>query len=293
MFTLKLLNSSTISSRYTCRYVTSGSQKLLGLFGKKEKEPEPAENALEMFDADQNEIDSELKKERIQAIRNKSRLNDNHRRLLLGEVPYQNAQSWVHNTLKYKRKLYGKLGEKSGLDPRICFWTHTEIEDKNEYERTAYPKTVQEMIQISEQDKKETKEKELKRDEDIARNLEKLEMWKTDIVKRKEKRENDARVAKERKDRLIEEVRRHFGYTIDIRDERFKQMLEEKQKQQRKAMKESKRQEKESKLLEKLKSVKAEDKLSTEPSENSDESDPSEEKDEDVNQNTEEENVKK
>lgn len=62
----------------------------------------------------------------------------------------------------------------------------------------------------------------------------------------------EARVAKERKDRLIEEVRRHFGYTIDPRDERFKEMLELKEKEQRKALKESKRQAKESKLMSKL-----------------------------------------
>ena len=67
----------------------------------------------------------------------------------------------------------------------------------------------------------------------------------------------DARVAKERKDRLIEEVRRHFGYTIDPRDERFKEMLEAKEKEQRKALKESKRQVKETKLMTKLMDTKA------------------------------------
>lgn len=62
----------------------------------------------------------------------------------------------------------------------------------------------------------------------------------------------DARVAKERKDRLIEEVRRHFGFKIDPRDERFKEMLELKEKAQKKALKEIKRAEKESKIMEKL-----------------------------------------
>lgn len=51
---------------------------------------------------------------------------------------------------------------------------------------------------------------------------------------------------------MIEEVRRHFGYTIDPRDERFKELLEAKEKAQRKAMKESKRADKESKLIAKL-----------------------------------------
>ena len=51
---------------------------------------------------------------------------------------------------------------------------------------------------------------------------------------------------------MIEEVRRHFGYTIDPRDERFKELLEQKEKAQRKALKENKRQQKEAKLIEKF-----------------------------------------
>jgi Growth arrest and DNA-damage-inducible proteins-interacting protein 1 len=47
-------------------------------------------------------------------------------------------------------------------------------------------------------------------------------------------------------------VRRHFGYTIDPRDERFKELLDQKEKEQRKAMKESKRAVKEKKMMEKL-----------------------------------------
>lgn len=63
----------------------------------------------------------------------------------------------------------------------------------------------------------------------------------------------DARIAKERKDRLIEEVRRHFGYTVDPRDERFKLLLEQREKQQKKVIKEQRRKEKEAKFLAKLK----------------------------------------
>lgn len=51
---------------------------------------------------------------------------------------------------------------------------------------------------------------------------------------------------------MIDEVRRHFGYTIDSRDERFKELLDTKEKEQRKALKESKRKEKESKLIAKM-----------------------------------------
>lgn len=133
--------------------------------------------------------------------------------------------------------------------------------------------TVQEMMKINEKEKREKREKMISRDAEIAKNLLKLETWKNDIKMRSEKKETvkihstlsflfyflnfifsfqDARVAKERKDRLIDEVRRHFGYTIDQRDERFKELLETKEKEQRKALKESKRKEKETKFFSKI-----------------------------------------
>lgn len=56
----------------------------------------------------------------------------------------------------------------------------------------------------------------------------------------------------ERKDRLVEEVRRHFGFKIDPKDERFKQMLEQKEKADKKVQKEERRKLKEQKLMAKL-----------------------------------------
>lgn len=61
-----------------------------------------------------------------------------------------------------------------------------------------------------------------------------------------------ARIAKENKDRLIEEVRRHFGFQVHPKDERFKELLEKKEKEQKKALKDAKRQAKEAKMLEKI-----------------------------------------
>ena len=71
----------------------------------------------------------------------------------------------------------------------ICFYTKQELNEKIEYERVAFPKTVPEMIAINEQQKRERREKIAAREVEIAKNLEKLENWKKDIQMRKEKRE--------------------------------------------------------------------------------------------------------
>lgn len=49
------------------------------------------------------------------------------------------------------------------------------------------------MIAMSEQEKREKKEKILARDAEIAKNLSKLEAWKQDIKIRKEKKETVSR----------------------------------------------------------------------------------------------------
>lgn len=55
-----------------------------------------------------------------------------------------------------------------------------------------------------------------------------------------------------RKERLIEEVRRHFGYKVDPKDDRFKEMLEKKEKEEKKAMKEARKKAREEKVVKKL-----------------------------------------
>ncbi|KAI5630956.1 growth arrest and DNA-damage-inducible proteins-interacting protein 1 domain-containing protein [Phthorimaea operculella] len=47
-------------------------------------------------------------------------------------------------------------------------------------------------------------------------------------------KESEAKAAKEKKERLVEEVRRHFGFKLDPRDERFQEMLA-REKEQKKA----------------------------------------------------------
>jgi hypothetical protein len=108
------------------------------------------------------------------------------------------------------------------------------------------------MIAAAAEKRRLRKEKIDAREALIAANIKKLDQWKSDLVNKRSKKEDEAKAAKERKDRLIEEVRRHFGYTIHPKDDRFKELLEKKEKEQRKALKEAKKQQKESKLLTKM-----------------------------------------
>lgn len=190
---------------------------------------------------------------RIEKLRNKSRLLSQHRNRVLDKQPYEEPQSWVHLTLSYKRKMYGRFGEASGIDPRLLFETPDEKLDREEYERVAHPYTLPEMIAIHKQQVNDKETKIRAREEQIAKNLSKLDKWKVDLENRLAKKEADARAAKDRRERMIEDIRRQFGIRLDPRGEKFKALIEQKELEAAKARKKMKKTRRQELLLEKLK----------------------------------------
>lgn len=134
----------------------------------------------------------------------------------------------------------------------ICFPSKSEFAEKKEFEKVAYPFTLQEMLKTNEKFNTDKAKAVLKREDDITKNLGKLEQWKSELANKVAKKELDAKIAKDRKDRLVEEVRRHFGFKVDPKDDKFKELLEQKEKEDKKLSKEAKRKVKEAKMLAKL-----------------------------------------
>ncbi|ENN73920.1 growth arrest and DNA damage-inducible proteins-interacting protein 1 [Dendroctonus ponderosae] len=205
------------------------------------------------------------KEEELQRKRNKSRLKEADFRMLHEENPYPEATFWHHGTLKYLRRTFGRYGAASNVDPSICWPVKAELEDSMEYERVKYPETVTQMVQRVNAENAEKVRSDKQRQEDIVKKIEKNEQWKRELYAKIAKKEGEALEAKMRKDRLVEEVRRHFGYTVDPRDDRFKEMLEKKEKEQRKSLKEARKKAREEEMVKKLMSKQA--KTPTAPSE--------------------------
>lgn len=203
------------------------------------------------FIDDEDDLEA-VRRQEIEKKREKSRLLPQHLRTLKDSRPYNSNQSWIHQTVKYQRMMFGRYGSASGVDPRICFPTDQEKANQSEYEQQAYPYTILEIkAKIAEQRRVE-KEEIIRREEQISKKLEKLDVWTRELNERINKRESEARAAKEKKERLVEEVRRHFGFKVDPRDERFKELLAQKEKEDKKKTKEAKRQVREAKIMAKL-----------------------------------------
>jgi len=76
----------------------------------------------------------------------------------------------------------------------------------------------------------------------------KIDQWTAELNARVAKKEAEMEAARLRKARLMEEIRKHFGFKISPHDERFKTMLEQKEKEEKKQKKEAKKKAKEEKL---------------------------------------------
>jgi hypothetical protein len=126
MFTFSIFRNALLSGVNSSRIVSSRS---LQLFRRpKKEEAKSTENDDDDFEDEKQEpekfsldpddsLDPAEEAARIASIRDKSRLRDAHRNMLHGKVPYDRAESWIHNTVKYKRMMYGRYGMASGVDP--------------------------------------------------------------------------------------------------------------------------------------------------------------------------------
>ncbi|XP_066603272.1 large ribosomal subunit protein mL64-like isoform X1 [Prorops nasuta] len=179
----------------------------------------------------------------INKMRDKSKLSRHHRNVLFGQVPLQEAYLPGHNSIIYKRRMLGRYGSKaSALPPGIGWPTKEELEDAKEYEKIAYPISIQEAMKMVEEKKIADKEEIMKRQQEIAANVAKLDKWKKELEMKIVKKEKQAQEAIARKQAMIEEVRRHFGFKIDPKDPRFKEMLLKKEEEDKKKKKQAKKQ---------------------------------------------------
>lgn len=121
MFLVKILKRSTDRQCLSQLRVRPLSQSgaMMGIFNRgSTEETKPEESVVKLLDNQEDELEIEERQRQINFIRNKSGLQRQHRNILHGTIPYtEGPESWVHQTLKYKRKMYGQYGSRSRVDP--------------------------------------------------------------------------------------------------------------------------------------------------------------------------------
>ncbi|KAK2832886.1 hypothetical protein Q5P01_016775 [Channa striata] len=143
-------------------------------------------------------------------------------------------------TARYDRKLFGRYGSGSGVDP-ASLWPSREQLDKLVAEESEWHPPLEVMLKNIEAKEKEETKKRLAREKLIAANMAKMPKMIADW--RREKRESKQKL-KEEKDRrakLLAEARERFGYAVDPRSPKFLEMVAEIEKEEKKKKKLMKR----------------------------------------------------
>lgn len=139
-----------MSLRRICDVITRRNVRLRGVVAERFLATKPQDESDEIVDitaADEQPVylDDSQQQEELAKKRNKSRLSPQHRNMLMGVRPYDQPIEWYHNTVRYKKRMLGRYGLKGNDEPVGFAWpTLEEVKDAQEYERIAFPLSIQE-----------------------------------------------------------------------------------------------------------------------------------------------------
>ncbi|XP_059204559.1 large ribosomal subunit protein mL64 [Centropristis striata] len=136
-------------------------------------------------------------------------------------------------TARYDRKLFGRYGSASGIDPASLWPSHEELDAIIAEEKEWNPSLDVMRKNIAAKEKEEAKIR-LAKEKLIAANMAKMPKMIADW--RKEKREAKIKMNEEkaRRARLLAVARDHFGFTVDPRSRKFLDMVAEIEKEEKK-----------------------------------------------------------
>merc|ERR1719461_2758561 len=232
---------------------------------KTSKEPEPFEDVEEDADAaEEREYlrsleEREARAEYIESRRNKSRLSASHRQIVKGEMPYVGTMfnyTSEHMSKEHKRGLMSKYGRKqAGVDPGQCWPTKEEIQLAREWEDLYQEKPLKEMIQEARQAVEDAHQAKLEREKEVVKNLEQMDRQVKQWKDRMGAKTRMLDAERERREKVLEELRLEFGYVINPEDNYMKGRIAEREKVLIKEEKEKKKQEKKEKGLQRNRSA--------------------------------------
>ncbi|XP_076235816.1 growth arrest and DNA damage-inducible proteins-interacting protein CRIF [Calliopsis andreniformis] len=186
-----------------------------------------------------------LKEEKVdmEHKRNKSRLRPVHRNILLGQKPYDEPIMWHHERVKYKKRILGKYGmEALGVPAGLAWPTPEEVADVQEYERVAFPLTLQERWAKIEEEHRRKEEQIAIKQKEIETAMGNMHNMIAEVRSRLAKKTAEAEEAKRKKERRLQEVRYQLSLKGQVTHEKINEMLVKLDKEEKKKKKELKKQ---------------------------------------------------
>ncbi|XP_024127069.1 growth arrest and DNA damage-inducible proteins-interacting protein 1 [Oryzias melastigma] len=139
-------------------------------------------------------------------------------------------------TAQYDRKLYGRYGSASGVDPASLWPSHEEL-DRIIAEEKEWQPSLEVMLKNIEAREKEEAEKRREKEKIIAANMAKMPKMVADWRREKREAKQKLKEEKARREKLLAEARERFGSSVDPRSPKFLEMVAEIEKEEKKKRK--------------------------------------------------------
>ncbi|XP_061741565.1 large ribosomal subunit protein mL64 [Nerophis ophidion] len=147
-------------------------------------------------------------------------------------------------TAQYDRKLFGRYGSASGVEPASLWPSHAQLDLIVAEEQEWNPSLEVMLENIAAREKAET-EKRLAKEQLIAENMAKMPKMVADWRREKRESRKKLKAEKARRQKLLAEARERYGSTMDHRSAKFKEMVDELEKEEKKKNKLLKRRQRE------------------------------------------------
>ncbi|XP_028268293.1 growth arrest and DNA damage-inducible proteins-interacting protein 1 [Parambassis ranga] len=172
-------------------------------------------------------------------------------KLNLGEsyIPDKNSEKtpeW-QKTARYDRKLFGRYGSASGIDP-ASLWPSKEQLDRIIAEEREWNPPLEVMLKNIEAREREETEKRLAKEKIIADNMAKMPKMVEDWRRQKREAKQKQKEEKTRRTWLLAQAKERFGFAVDPRSPKFLEMVAEIEKEEKMRKKLIKRRMKEEKM---------------------------------------------
>ncbi|KAF1379986.1 hypothetical protein PFLUV_G00181770 [Perca fluviatilis] len=151
-------------------------------------------------------------------------------------------------TARYDRKLFGRYGSASGIDPALLWPSHEQLDKIIAEEQEWHPPLEVMLKNIEAREKQET-EKRLAKEKLLAANMAKMPKMIADWRREKRETKHKLKEEKARRAKLLAEARERFGYAVDPRSPKFLEMVAEIEKEEKKKKKLMKRRLKEEQVV--------------------------------------------
>lgn len=161
-----------------------------------------------------------------------------------------------HFKIQHLRSMFGKYGEKTGLNPGIAWPTREELLEIIEHDKL-FRRPLREMLDEVNAEEQERLQRQLEYEAEVEKNMEKLETYKKEYYAKIAKKQKEEQDRKLKQQQLIEEISELLGYDVDPKDPKFQEAVEMKKREEKKVKKAKKQQESYEKMLAKLANIAA------------------------------------